>query len=163
VIRLSSIPNPECDVLPLTDGSAAKSIHGDMRRDSVQPRPHVRGTRPRCCERALRALEHVLYEVVRVGVSDEPCEVPPDARSVGHVQRLEYGTVIGVRCHGGHRTALKRTPTIMMPVETTPTNAASSCGRRTRRRRMNSGSESPTTAIMNARTVPSAAPFARSA
>src|SRR5664280_1512234 len=46
-----------------------------------------------------------------------------------------------------------------MPVATTPTNAASSWGLRTRRSRIISGRLSATTAIMNARRVPIGRPF----
>src|SRR4029450_3217961 len=50
-----------------------------------------------------------------------------------------------------------------MPVATTATNVAISCGFRTLRRITISGSESPITLIMNASTVPKAAPVASSA
>ncbi len=54
-------------------------------------------------------------------------------------------------------------PTSKIPAATTPTNAAMSGGRRTFRRITSSGADRPMTAIMNASTVPSAAPLPRSA
>ena len=59
------------------------------------------------------------------------------------------------------RIRLKRYPTIRIPTPTTPANVAIRRTLRTFRRMIISGRESPITDIMNARTVPSAAPFAQ--
>lgn len=52
---------------------------------------------------------------------------------------------------------------MMIPSPTMPTKVARSLGFSTRRRMMISGSDNPTTAIMNASVVPSGNPLAQSA
>src|SRR3990172_4538464 len=62
-----------------------------------------------------------------------------------------------------HNRTLNRYPTIRIPIPTTPANVAIKRTLRTFRRMIISGRESPITDIMNASTVPSAAPFPRRA